>query len=98
LDWTSNQQFDNVGFVLDSKRVVDCVNSILDDNSKFGCIITACKQLLVDRFQNSHVEFNRRQANMVAHELAQAAMSNPSNHIIDDVPTCIWHILTNEMQ
>jgi len=70
LDWTSNQQFDNVGFVLDSKRVVDCVNSILDDNSKFGCIITACKQLLVDRFQNSHVEFNRRQANRVAHELA----------------------------
>ncbi|KEH25775.1 hypothetical protein MTR_6g034260 [Medicago truncatula] len=26
--------------------------------------------LLVDRFQNSHVEFSRRQANRVAHELA----------------------------
>jgi len=98
LDWISNQQFDNVDFVLDCKKVVDCVNSSLDDNSEFGCIITAYKQLLEYRFQNSHVEFNRRQANRVAHELAQAALSNPSPHIIDDVPTCIWHILPNEMQ
>ena len=63
LDWISNQQFNNVDFVLDCKRVVDCVNSSLDDSSEFGCIITACKQLLEDRFQNSHVEFNMRQAN-----------------------------------
>ena len=98
LDWLSNQQFDNVDFVLDCKRVVDCVNSRLDDSSEFGCIITACKQLLVDRFQNSHVEFNRRQANRVAHELAQATLSNPNPHVIDDVPTCIWHILADEMQ
>jgi len=98
LDWISNQQFDNVDFTLDCKRVVDCVNSSIDDSSKFGCIISTCKQLLEDRFQNSHFEFNRRQANMVAHELAQAALSNPSLHTIDDVPTCIWHILTNEMK
>jgi len=70
LNWISNQQFDNVDFVLDCKRVVDCVNSILDDSTKIGCIIIACKQLLENIFQNSHVEFNRRQANMVAHELA----------------------------
>jgi len=44
---------------------------------------------LVDRFQNSHVEFSRRQANRVAHELTHAALFNPSPHIIDDVPTCI---------
>jgi ribonuclease HI len=77
LDWISNQQFDNVDFVLDCKRVVDCVNSSLDDSSEFGCIITVCKQLLVDRFQNSHVEFNIRQANRVAHELAQVALVTP---------------------
>lgn len=63
--------------------------SSLDDSNEFGCIITACKQLLKDRFQNSHVDFNRRQANRVAHELAQAALSNPSPYIIDDVRTCI---------
>jgi len=89
LDWISNQQFDNADFVLDCKKVVNCVNFSLDDSSEFGCIITACKQLLQNRFQNFHVEFNRRQANRVAHELAQAALSNPSPHIIDDVPTCI---------
>ena len=98
LDWLSDQHFDNVDFVLDCKRVVNSVNSSLDDSSEFGCIITACKQLLVDRFQNSHVESSRRQANKVAHELAQAALSNPSPQVIDDVPTCIWHILANEMQ
>jgi len=43
LDWTSNQQFDNVDFVLDCKKVVDCVNSSLDDSNEFGCIINACK-------------------------------------------------------
>jgi len=78
LDWISNQQFDNVNFVLDCKKIVDCVNSSLDDSIEFGCIITACKQLLADRFQNSHVEFSRRQANRVAHELAQATLSNPN--------------------
>jgi len=50
LDWVSNQQFDNVDFTLDCKRVVDCVNSSIDDSSEFGCIISACKQLLVDWF------------------------------------------------
>jgi len=89
LDWVSNLQFDNVDFALDPKRVVDCVNSCIDDSSEFGCIISACKQLLVDRFQKSHVEFNRRQANGVAHKLAQTSLSNPSPHIIDDVPSCI---------
>ena len=34
--------------------------------------------LLEDRFQNSHVEFNKRQANRVAHEVAHAALSNLS--------------------
>jgi len=89
LDWLSNQQFDNIDFVLDCKKVVDCVNSSVDDSSEFGCIIIACKQLLLDRFQNSHVEFNIRQANRVAHELAQATLSNPNPHIFNDVPTCI---------
>jgi len=43
LDWISNQQFDNVDFVLDCKKVVDCFNFSLDDSSEFECIITVCK-------------------------------------------------------
>jgi len=70
LDWISNQQLDNVDFALDCKRVVDCANCSIDGNIEFGCIINGSKQMLADRFQNSHVEFNRRQANRVAHELA----------------------------
>jgi len=30
-----------------------------------------------------------RQANKVAHELAETILSNPNPHIIDDVPSCI---------
>jgi len=38
-----------------------------------------------------------RRANGVAHELAKVASSNTNPHIHDDVPSCIWHILVNEM-
>ena len=70
LEWISNLQFDNVDFAYDCKRVVDHVNVDVDDNSEFDCIIDACRRLLRNSFQNSHVEFNRRQVNGVAHELA----------------------------
>jgi len=51
--------------LIHSKRVVDFVNSHVDDDSEFGCIIFACKELLLNRFQNFHVEFNRRHTNEV---------------------------------
>ena len=74
------------------------MNSHADDNNELGCIMSARKQLLVNRFQNSHVEFNKRQANGVTHELAQTTLSNPSPHVIDDLPLCILPNLANEMQ
>lgn len=43
LEWVSDLQFDNMDFVLDSKKVVDLVNSNIDDNSLFDCIIYACR-------------------------------------------------------
>jgi len=42
-----------------------------------------------DSFENSHVEFNRRQANGVTHELERVAPSDPSPTIYDDIPSCI---------
>jgi len=98
LEWVSDRQFDNVDFALDSKRVVDQVNSDFDDNSEFGCITADYRRLLHNSFQNSHVKFNRRQINEIAHELSQTAPFNHSSHILDEVPLCIWHIITNEMQ
>jgi len=61
LQWVSNLRFDDVDFVLDS--VVDSFHTQVVDDSELGCIITACRQLFLDSFQNSHVKFNRRQAN-----------------------------------
>jgi len=56
----------------------------------------ACRQLFDNSFQNSHVEFNRRQANGVAHELARVAPSNASSHVYDNVPSCISFLIDNE--
>ena len=89
FQWLSDLQFDNGDFALDSKRVVDHVNSYVDDNSEFGCIIVACRRLLHNSFQNSHFEFNRRQVIGVTHKLTHAALLNPSSHVIDDAPSCI---------
>ncbi|KEH41593.1 hypothetical protein MTR_1g052605 [Medicago truncatula] len=46
----------------------------------------------------THVEFNRRQANGVAHELARVAPSHASSHVYDDVPSCIRYLIANEKQ
>jgi len=89
LQWVSDLRFGNVDFTLDFKRVVDHVNSDVDDSSEVGCIISTCRRLLHNSFLNSHVEFNRRQVNEVAYELAQASPLNPNAHIIDDAPSCI---------
>jgi len=39
-----------------------------------------------------------RQDNEVTHELAQAVPFNPNSHVLDDVLSYIWHILSNKMQ
>jgi len=90
--------YDNVDFGLDSKSFVERFNSNLGDSSELGCIIQACRQLFDCIFQNSHVEFNRRQANGVAHELSRVAPSHASSHVYDDVPSCIRDLITNEKQ
>jgi len=46
---------------------------------------------------NSHVKFIRRQANEVAHSLAQTALSEASFRIYSRIPTCIEPIIINEM-
>jgi len=60
--------YDHVDFVLDSKSVVKRFNSNLVDSSGLSSIVQACRQLFGCKFQNTYVEFNRRQANKVALE------------------------------
>jgi len=96
LQWMADLHYDHVDFVLDSKSVVEHFYSNLVDSSELGCIIQACRQLFGCNFQNSHVEFNRRQANGVAHELARVAPSHANSHVYDDVPSCIRDLIANE--
>jgi hypothetical protein len=96
LKWMSDLHYDNVDFALNSKIVVDHFRSYVEDDSEFGCIMHACRQLFENSFQNSHVEFNRRQANGVAHELARVIPYNASSHVYDNVPSCISLLIDNE--
>jgi len=48
-------------------------------------------------FHNSMVEFSRRQANKIAHELAQEAPLNTCFNLFIDGPLCIYDLLSNEM-
>jgi len=96
LQWVADLRYDHVDFVLDSKYVVEHFHSNLVNSSELGCIIQACKQLFDYNFQSSHVKFNRRQANGVAHELARVAPSYTSSNIYDDVPSCIRDLIANE--
>ncbi|AET00641.2 tubulin folding cofactor A [Medicago truncatula] len=67
------------------------VNHEVELKSSFQLL--AYRQLFDCNFQNSYVEFNRRQANGVAHELARVAPSHASSHVYDDVPSCIRDLI-----
>lgn len=96
LEWTSDLQFDNVDFTLDSKKVVDALRTCVEDGSEFRCILDARRQLFQSRFQIFHVEFNRRQANDITRKLVQAAPRNASSHNyffgkrISNPPKIVW--------
>ncbi|WJX93691.1 hypothetical protein P8452_75185 [Trifolium repens] len=97
LNWVHELQLGPVDFELDSKRVVDSFHSLAHDYSEFGVLIDHCKSIFSNYYSNSSVEFVRRQANEVAHNLAKAATLSASFQILVDVPNCIEHILINEM-
>ncbi|XP_024632220.1 uncharacterized protein [Medicago truncatula] len=97
LEWVHLLQLGPIDFELDAKRVVDSFLSAQHDATEFGSIIHRCKTLFNLFYENSSVEFIRRQANEVAHELAKAASSSASFQILVNIPECIEHILINEM-
>jgi len=71
---------------------VDSFRTRVDDDSELECIITAYRHIFQDGFQNSHVEFNRRQANGATYESTRVAPSGPSPSIYDDVYTFMYLI------
>jgi hypothetical protein len=72
-----------VDFALDSKTVVDYFHKGGSNITEFGDVLNEC--IRKSYFENSRVEFNRRQANEVAHALARVAPSIARSHIFIDV-------------
>jgi hypothetical protein len=70
LSWVAELGFDGMDFLLDYKIVVDAFNGGNKHNTKFDIIIQHCRQVFSSCCHNYVVEFSRRQANGVAHELA----------------------------
>jgi hypothetical protein len=77
--------------------VVDSLNSQVRDDTELGSILARCRVHLFSICNNSYVKFSRREANMVAHELAKAAVYNDSSHLYFDIPDCINPLIFNEM-
>jgi len=98
LEWVANiqvanLQFDNVDFVLDSKKVVDYFRTCIDDSIEFDCIMYASKHMFQDSLQNSLIEFSRGQTNGIAHELAKVTLCHASSNIYIDAPSCIRTVI-----
>jgi len=91
-------QLSNVDFELDVKRVVDCFNKGKNVVMVFGTIVDECKRCCQVNFENSQVEFSRRQSNVVAHTLARETRFSSSPHIFIEVASCIIYLISNEMQ
>jgi hypothetical protein len=64
--------------------------------TEFGSMINLCHSLLVE---NDHWKINyvRRQANRVAHALAQSTCFTASPKVYNYCPPCIEPIIINEM-
>jgi hypothetical protein len=86
-----------VDFELDSKRVVDSFFSSIADATEFGDIIKNCKSYFCNFYNHSSVEFIRRQANEVSHNLAKVTLFSASSQVLVDIQHCIEYILLNEM-
>jgi hypothetical protein len=84
-------------FELDSKVVVEKFHSNKIDDTELGDIMSHCKRLFSTYYNNSSVEFVRRQANDVAHRLAKAASCKASPQIRVEIPYCIEHTFINDM-
>jgi ribonuclease HI len=80
----------------DSKSVVDAIQHVRGGSSEFSLIISQINNILFCN-PNFVVKFIKRQANMVAHTLARAAISQPRRCTFDILPHCISTLLVNEM-
>ncbi|GAU50545.1 hypothetical protein TSUD_409890 [Trifolium subterraneum] len=89
------QGFTNVIFETDSKNVADAIQSMHNGVSDFSVIVTKIRCIL-SLNSDFVVKSIKRQANMVAHTLARAAISWSSRCLFELAPPCIESLLYNE--
>jgi ribonuclease HI len=90
------RDYSHVVFESDSKSVVDAIHHFRGGNSEFSLLVTNIINFLACN-QNFMVKFVRRQANMVAHTLARAAISWSRRCTFETLRLCITPLLNNEM-
>jgi ribonuclease HI len=83
-------------FETDSKSLVDAIQHIHVGVSDFSLIVRQINNVL-SLNPNFMVRFVKRQANIVAHTLARAAISWPRRCNLDSLPLCISSLLHNEI-
>jgi len=95
--WLDNLGLSKVHIELDCKLVVDNIVDSSKNESKFGNIIAICR-IILQQHPNFKIGFVMRQANCVAHCLANASKSNARHQIFDLIPSCISTIVMNEIK
>jgi hypothetical protein len=90
------RNFTKVLFETDAKSVAEAIHHCHGGISEFSLLVGHINDLLLSN-PNFSVKFIKRQANMVAHTLARAAVSWPSRCTFETLPLCITSILFNEM-
>jgi len=90
-------QLDNIDFEVDSKSTRDVIYSDREDIFELGNITTTSGVLLSSKFNNSRVEFVRRQANVVAHTLTGESTFLVSPLAYFHISLCIETLIINEM-
>lgn len=78
ITWVLKLGFKDVVFEMVAKFVVDAFNSKSLIISEFGFLMNSCKSFLLSFNYNSHVEFDKRNANKVVHTLARVALLSAS--------------------
>ncbi|AES72451.1 hypothetical protein MTR_3g090920 [Medicago truncatula] len=66
-------------------------------DAELGSILARCRVNLSDIRNNSYVDFSKRDANMIAHNLAKATIYNDNSHLYFDIYDCIIPLNFNEM-
>lgn len=92
IKWLSELDLRRVIIELDCKAVMDDIRGVCNFVTEFDSILSSCNSLL-SNLQNYIVSFIRRQANIVAHNLARASRQYANSQIFDCSPICITTLI-----